>query len=546
MEIQNYFSMWRDSIIRTPLLFSCFIIFTLIFLGLFFWLVKVQKRNNQKRGLSNQQTDKSEDAKMPITITRIIENCKPVEPIKKVDKLSEVKTEISKQELITPISKVEIIKLEKEEQPKEKYIGYNPINIFAQTEPLNYPYVIMPKANCVIKFPRKGRVGRKGFKEEGFKVYIEKYFRNEFNVFDDRFMLVKNSKKPYEPDFTLINEKRGINIFLDIEIDEPYEGLNDIAKRKSTHFQHSDTNRNNSFASRGWIVIRFAEMQVHQDPNACCNFVADVLKSIDPNFLTPNGLSGSSQLKPLKQWTKVEADEWSSQNYREQYLGITNFGFTSESQIIEELEETELGDMIEKKVIEVPEIILPIVSEGKLVNSKIDFIKKLILSNQYLSFIYQGKSTITKPVKVTELQLTAFCYVKNIEMTFLLSEILNLLSKSNYNTLKIDGPTIGLDRISNVINISIKHNRFLRIKYTKAPWFRYKKDIETGELILDKSEAVTSVRTIMNVQLLKDSEVAKDLWFTPNERHITAYCNMREEDRMFRFDRISEIEILDI
>ena len=24
---------------------------------------------------------------------------------------------------------------------KPKYIGYNPINIFTQTEPLNYPYV---------------------------------------------------------------------------------------------------------------------------------------------------------------------------------------------------------------------------------------------------------------------------------------------------------------------------------------------------------------------------------------------------------------------
>ena len=50
---------------------------------------------------------------------------------------------------------------------KPKYIGYNPINIFTQTEPLNYPYVIMPsKSGCVIKFPQKGRTGRKGYKED--------------------------------------------------------------------------------------------------------------------------------------------------------------------------------------------------------------------------------------------------------------------------------------------------------------------------------------------------------------------------------------------
>jgi len=546
MEIQYFFSIWWDSITETPLLFYCFIILIFTFLRLIFWLIKVRKQNNHKSELSEHQTDKTLTTETPITTTQIVEKYKLAEQIKKNDELPEIKTKISKPVLTTFVSNVDTIKVDKEEQSKEKYIDYIPINIFAQTEPLNYPYVIMPKPYCVIKFPRKGRVGRKGFKEEIFKVFLEKYFRNEFKVFDDRFILVKNINKPYEPDFTLIDEKNDINIFLDIEIDEPYEGLNDIAKRKATHFQYADTNRNNSLASRGWIVIRFAEIQVHQEPDACCNFVSDVLKSINPNFLTPNGLSSSRHLKPLKQWTKEEAEEWSLQKYREQYLGITNFGLTSESQIIEQLEETELGEMIEEKVIEVPKIILPTLLDTKLENSQLDLIKKSIFLNQYLSFIYQGNPTITKPLKVAEFQMTAFCYVKNLERTFILSEISNLLLKSNYNTFKIDGPTIGFDRISNAINTSIKHNRFLRIKYTKAPWFRYKKDTQTGELILDKKESETSVRTIMNVQLLKDSEVAKDLWFTPNERHITAYCNMREEDRMFRFDRISEIEILDI
>jgi hypothetical protein len=587
MELQKYFSMWWDSRTENPFLFYSIIIVMLTFLGLIIWLVKVQKRNNKRRKLSEQQTvedtrpknsilndpklkvdeeaviqqrveenkskssneqqsDKLVITKAPITTTQIVEKPKPVETTKKVEKVSEIKNEIPEPLLTIPVPKIEIIKAEKEEQSKEKYIGYNPINVFAQTEPLNYPYVIMPKANCVIKFPRKGRVGRKGFKEENFKVFVEKYFRNEFQVFDDRFIMVKNTNKPYEPDFTLIDEKSGINIFLDIEIDEPYEGLNDITKRKAKHFQYTDTNRNNAFASRGWIVIRFAEIQIHQDPNACCNFVADVIKSINPKFLTPTALSGSRQLKPIKQWTKEEAEKWSLQKYREKYLGITNFGVTSESQIIEELEETELGEKIEEKVIEIPQIVLPVVSKEKPSNPKLDLIKKTIASNQYLSFIYEGNPTITKPIRATETQLTAFCYVKNLERTFIINEISNLLLKSNYNTLRITGPTIGLDKISNAVNTAIKYNRLLRIKYTKAPWFRYHRDIETGELILDKKEAEISIRTIMNVQLLKDSEAAKDLWFTPNEKHITAYCNKREEDRMFRFDRISEIEILDI
>jgi hypothetical protein len=497
MELQKYFSIWLDSKTENPFLFYTVIIVTLSFLVLIFWLVKVQNRSNKSEKLSEQQTQ-----------------------------------EVTK---------------EKEVQSKEKYIGYNPINVFAQTEPLNYPYVIMPNANCVIKFPRKGRVGRKGFKEENFKIFVEKYFRNEFQVFDDRLIMVKNNNKPYEPDFTLIDEKNCNNIFLDIEIDEPYEGLNDITKRKATHFQYSDANRNNAFASRGWIVIRFAEIQVHQDPNACCNFVADVIKSINPKFLIPNDLIGSRQLKPVKQWTKEEAEEWSLQKYREKYLGITNFGVTSVSQIIEELEETELGEKIEEKVIEVPKIISPIVLKEETANSILEQIKKSIVSNLYLSFVYQGNPTITKPVKITKTQLTAFCYVKNLERTFILSEISNLYLKTDYNTLRIAGPTIGLDKISNAVNIAISYKRFIRMKYTRASWNNYIVDRETGGLILDRIEEEESIRTITNVQLSINTLAEEHIMaYNLNCNYITAYCNKRNEQRTFRFDRIGEIEILDI
>lgn len=96
---------------------------------------------------------------------------------------------------------------------KPKYIGYNPINIFTQTEPLNYPYVIMPsKSGCVIKFPQKGRTGRKGYKEDDFLQYIRKYFKETFKIYDDRYVLTKKNR--YEPDISLLNEKDGINIFL--------------------------------------------------------------------------------------------------------------------------------------------------------------------------------------------------------------------------------------------------------------------------------------------------------------------------------------------
>ena len=69
----------------------------------------------------------------------------------------------------------------------------------------------------------------------------------------------------------------------------------------------------------------------------------------------------------------------------------------------------------------------------------------------------------------------------------------------------------------------------------------------TGELITDKVDAEESVRTISNVQLsvnVLDREHIEA--YNHDSNYITAYCNKREEKRTFRFDRIGEIEILDI
>jgi hypothetical protein len=220
-----------------------------------------------------------------------------------------------------------------EEEPPShvKFIGYTPINVFAQSEPLHFPYVLMPAAYSVIKFPRKGRQSRKGYKEESFNAYIDQYFRKDFQIFDDRFLPVNGSSQHFEPDLSLLNEKEGTNIFLDIEIDEPYEGINDIARRKAMHHQYADGHRNHWFADRGWIVVRFAEIQVHQDPQACCRFIADVIKSIDPRYMVPSQLTGSARVPPVKQWTKSEAEAWSRERYRERYLGIEHFGFTPDA-----------------------------------------------------------------------------------------------------------------------------------------------------------------------------------------------------------------------
>lgn len=326
--------------------------------------------------------------------------------IKKSENKSEtpITTEQPKKTVEIKVPQTIIIKPEIEEQSKEKYIGYNPINIFAQTEPLYFPYVLMPNHNSVIKFPRKGRSGRKGYKEEDFKNHIDKYFKSCFQILDDRFILIKNRTKPFEPDFTLIDEKEGINIFLDIEIDEPYEGLNDVVNRKPTHFQYSDTDRNNAFKNRGWIIIRFAEIQVHQQPDSCCLFISDVIKSINSRHKISENLTNTKKIQPIRQWTKEEAEIWSINKYREKYLGILSFGLTADGMTLTDINETELGDKIEEKVKDDVAFITPKVS--KTTNPKLEQINSSIKLNKFLSFKYNDSKTIVKPIKATETTLT--------------------------------------------------------------------------------------------------------------------------------------------
>jgi len=431
-----------------------------------------------------------------------------------------------------PIILTETIQDEKTKPLNPKYIGYSPINIFVQTEPLNYPYVIMPsKLNCVIKFPQKGRTKRKGYKEEEFLQFLQKYFKDTFKIYDDQYVLAKVNK--YEPDFSLLNEKDGINIFLDIEIDEPYEGINDISARNATHFQYADINRNNEFKNRGWIVVRFAEIQIHQNPMGCCRFVSDVIKSIYPQFAIPPNLTTIKCVEPIQQWTKEIALYWSKQKYREQYLGIEQFGYISETigtkiTIIQD-------EDVEKEVIDDKFIIISEKAPKSLpIQNNISI---AIQTGKYISFKYEQEKTIVKPSANNGHIMTGYCYVKNNIREFEISKMENIHLKDNYCTLSLSFDKLGINNVANVMNIIIPNHKYVRMEYTRREWNSILVDSYTGKLINNKTEAETCIRTISNIQL--DTEG----W---GENYIHAYCHKREDERTFYFARISLLEILNL
>lgn len=421
---------------------------------------------------------------------------------------------------------------ENDEESLIKRIGYNPSDKFSQAEPINFPYVIMPKPNGVIKFPGKGRAGRRGFTERNFKTYLNQYFKNDFQIFDDHFLKVATSDKPYEPDFTLIDEKEGKNIYLDIEIDEPYEGLNDINKRQVTHCQGSDATRNEAFYNRGWIVIRFAEIQVHQAPEACCRFIAEVVKSIHPGFDIPVGLVNAKDVQPVKHWTKEEAEVWSQQKYRERYLGIEKFSVTAEKTHLLNIVDTELGEKVEELIKEESKSISFVDSFGTLSSSKIGLFKRAKSAKAFLSFTYKGHQTIIRPDKITETELVGFCYFSNREKTFNIDSISDSAIKDKYYIQRHDNIFGGFERILIAVDLSIKYNKPARIKYRSA---KTSKDVPLNYCTLTNIEFSdeASVR-----ELMESGEISVI--------NFKACYEGKGKKFDFQVDRIEEIEILNL
>ena len=209
---------------------------------------------------------------------------------------------------------IQILSEKNPEQTDDLKIKYHPNQFFEQDEPYKYPVVKMPKEASFLKLPRKGRALGKGYKENDFCQAILTHIP-DLEVAVDVHMAIPHHNKPYEPDIVLIDQK--LNLFIDIEIDEPYDGY----YRFPRHELEKDDIRDLFFIESGWIVIRFTERQVHLQEKECIAFIKDVLNSI-----YAYQLEVTSNCLPELQWDYQQAVRWEKEHYREKYLGIESFG----------------------------------------------------------------------------------------------------------------------------------------------------------------------------------------------------------------------------
>ncbi|PKQ70370.1 PDDEXK family nuclease [Raineya orbicola] len=164
------------------------------------------------------------------------------------------------------------------------------------------------------QLPEEAKNENKGKSEAYFQKYLQKYFPKQ--IYTD--VALRIGENFYFPDFALINRKH--NLFVDIEIDEPY-GF----RGKSIHTIGSDEPRNAFFVEKGWIVIRFAEEQVIREPLQCCGFIAQTLAKLvkDENL---NEIAKNLPHLTLfpKMWNSREAQKMFENRYRDTYLNELN------------------------------------------------------------------------------------------------------------------------------------------------------------------------------------------------------------------------------
>lgn len=183
-----------------------------------------------------------------------------------------------------------------------------------------YIFYSSPEKGTIV-YPHRHHKGKiRGYSEEMFEDLIRNTFNNvELEISGDVNLKLSDTARSYEPDIALVANNQ-TNIRIDIEIDEPYS----LLSRTPIHYteDNSDAVRDAIMKSAGWIVIRFAEEQIVKQPMACISSIARLLIQIDSS-LVPETCSLSEFPKPVKRWTKAEAELMAQNNYREAYLKIS-------------------------------------------------------------------------------------------------------------------------------------------------------------------------------------------------------------------------------
>lgn len=164
-----------------------------------------------------------------------------------------------------------------------------------------------------------GSLSKTGASEARFSNYLERYFLDKIQT----RLKVQNPSYDegyhYTPDFAYID--RYSNLYIDIEVDEPYNRSGAPIHYVGLTKQQV---RDGHFLHRGWLVIRFSEEQVVCHAQSCCKTIAQAIAQVLGDTSVLNQFANVPDLPRMRQWTQSEAEGMAARGYRGEYLPQTS------------------------------------------------------------------------------------------------------------------------------------------------------------------------------------------------------------------------------
>ena len=179
-----------------------------------------------------------------------------------------------------------------------------------------YAFYTAPMPKTEIIPYRRRKVELRGYTEESFETQLRRSLKDStrYKVLGDVSILTSENNHPYEPDIAIVEISNNYGLRIDIEIDEPYGGFD---KTPIHYIGCGDNFRDCNLANLGWLVVRFSEKQIYQEPDNCIFYLHHLISLIDPDFSISSLGSKPSQDKC---WSEVEAQIMAIQSFREQLL----------------------------------------------------------------------------------------------------------------------------------------------------------------------------------------------------------------------------------
>lgn len=179
-----------------------------------------------------------------------------------------------------------------------------------------YAFYTAPSTGTEIMPYRRRKVELRGYTEENFEYRLRNSLRNStrYKVIGDVSIQTSEGTHPFEPDIAIVETSDTLGVRIDIEIDEPYGGYD---KTPIHYVGCGDEFRDRNLANLGWLIVRFSEKQIFEEPDNCIYYLQQLLSLIDPEF---NISCQGNNPTPDKRWTEVEANIMAIQRFREKLL----------------------------------------------------------------------------------------------------------------------------------------------------------------------------------------------------------------------------------